>query len=66
MNKPTIRKTKDIGDQKPEGGQTRPPDAPLNPGAAEGYEEAVPKGDAHWSQKAAVSDPDVDDTKGGE
>lgn len=67
--KPITRKTLDIMDQKPEGGVTRPPDAPLDMGAVESYEDVEPEGfkdDARWSVKAAVSDPDVEDTIGGE
>ncbi|MCR4295076.1 MAG: hypothetical protein NUW21_06045 [Elusimicrobia bacterium] len=67
--KPLTRKTLDIADQKPEGGATRPPDAPLDMGAAESFEAVEPaafQGDARWSIKAAVSDPDVEDTIGGE
>lgn len=67
--KPLRRKTLDIADRKPEGGATRPPDAPLDMGAAESFDAVEPpafRGDARWSIKAAVSDPDVEDTIGGE
>lgn len=67
--KPIIRKTLDIADQKPEGGETRPADAPLDAGAEQAYEEVEPapfQDDPRWSIEAAVSDPDVEDTIGGE
>lgn len=67
--KPNIRKTLDIADQKPEGGETRSADAPLDAGAEQSYEEVEPapfKDDPRWSIEAAVSDPDVEDTIGGE
>ncbi len=67
--KPLTRKTLDIADQKPEGGVTRAADAPLDMGAVESFEAVEPPGfrdDARWSIEAAVSDPDVEDTIGGE
>lgn len=63
------RKTLDIADQKPEGGATRPADAPLDMGAAESFEAVEPpafQDHSRWSIQAAVSDPDVEDTIGGE
>jgi hypothetical protein len=66
------RKTKDIADQAPQGGRTRGPEAALEKEEKEGYEDSEPseavanKDDARWSIDAAVSDPDVEDTKGGE
>jgi len=50
-------------------GKTRPPDAPLPEGAAESFREVEPEGfkdHPRSSIEAAVVDPDVDDTKGGE
>jgi len=50
-------------------GKTRPPDAPLNEGAAESYREVQPEGfkdHPRSSIEAAVTDPDVDDTEGAE
>jgi hypothetical protein len=50
-------------------GQTRPPDAPLDAGAAESFREVEPEGfkdHPRSSIDAAVSDPDVDDSEGGE
>jgi hypothetical protein len=52
--------------------RTRSPEAPLGKEEKEGYEDSEPsevvtnKNDARWSIDAAVSDPDVEDTKGGE
>lgn len=63
------RKTLDIADQKPEGGATRPANAPLDMGAAESFEAVEPpafRSDARWSIQAAISDPDIEDTIGGE
>lgn len=67
--KPMRRKTLDIADRKPEGGATRPPDAPLDMGAAESFAAVEPpafRDHSRWSIQAAVSDPDVEDTIGGE
>lgn len=67
--KPINRKTLDMSDQKPAGGDTRPPDAPLDADAAESYDAVEPAlygGNARWSLQAAVSDPDVEDSIGGE
>ena len=50
-------------------GKTRPPDAPLDEGAAESFREVEPMGfqdDPRSSIEAAVVDPDVDDSEGGE
>ena len=66
---PITRKTLDFADRKPEGGATRSPDAPLDMGSAQSFEDVEPEGfrdDARWSLQAAVSDPDMDDTIGGE
>ena len=64
------RKTKNIADQPPHDGETRPQNAPLEKEEKEGYEDSEPaphkKDDARWSIDAAVSDPDIEDTKGGE
>lgn len=52
-----------------EGGHTRPPEAPLDEGAAESFREVEPPGfrdHPRSSIEAAVSDPDVEDTEGGE
>lgn len=62
------KKMKDIDDRGPEGGRTRPA-KPLDEGAAEGFRDTEPEGfkdGARHSIDAASSDPDVDDTKGGE
>jgi hypothetical protein len=56
-------------DEAPHDGTTRPSEAPLDPGAAESYDDVQPgrfKGDSHSSVDAAVADPDVDDSIGGE
>jgi hypothetical protein len=66
---PITRKTLEFADRKPEGGITRSSDAPLDMGAAQSYEDVEPEGfqdGARWSLQAAVSDPDVDDSIGGE
>ena len=50
-------------------GKTRPPNAALNEGAAESYREVQPEGfkdHPRSSLEAAVVDPDVDDSIGGE
>jgi len=50
-------------------GKTRPSDAPLDEGAAESYKDVQPKGfkdQPRSSIEAAISDPDVDDSEGGE
>jgi hypothetical protein len=54
---------------KPADGKTRPADAPLDEGAAESFEEVEPEGfkdDPRASIEAAIADPDVEDTEGGE
>ena len=51
------------------GGKTRPPEAPLNEGVAESFREVEPSGFADHPRSsidAALIDPDVDDSKGGE
>lgn len=68
-DKPKPRKTEDIKDQKPVGGETRPPSEPLEDTEKEGFEESQPQGfkdEAEHSIDSAISDPDVEDTKGGE
>ncbi len=62
---------KRINPKKPKlsDGNTRGPDAPLNEGAAESFQEVEPTGfkdHPRSSIEAAVVDPDVEDTKGGE
>jgi hypothetical protein len=50
-------------------GKTRSPDSPLDEGAAESFRAVEPAGfgqDPRSSIEAAVVDPDVDDSKGGE
>ncbi|UPT75562.1 MAG: hypothetical protein M0D55_07785 [Elusimicrobiota bacterium] len=62
-------KIKDIDDRKPEGGRTRPTDEPLDEGAGKSFRDTQPEGfkdNARHSIDAAATDPDVDDTKGGE
>jgi hypothetical protein len=56
-------------EERTQDGRTRPAGAPLDKDAAESYNEVQPerfKGDARSSIEAAVADPDVDDTIGGE
>lgn len=53
----------------PHDGTTRPPEAPLNEGVAESFREVEPAGyqdDPASAVEAAVTDPDVDDSEGGE
>lgn len=53
---------------KPHDGATRPPDAPLNEGVAESFQEVEPAGftdHPRSSIDAALVDPDVDDSEGG-
>jgi hypothetical protein len=53
----------------PHDGTTRPPEAPLNEGVAESFREVEPAGfqdDPASAVEAAVADPDVDDSEGGE
>ena len=50
-------------------GHTRPPDVPLNAGVAESFREVQPAGFSDHprsSIEAAIVDPDIDDSKGGE
>lgn len=68
-NKPKTRKPEDIGSQKPAGGETRPASEGLSETEKQGFREAEPPGfrdNAEHSLDAAVSDPDVEDTIGGE
>ena len=54
---------------KPQEGKTRSPDVPLNEGAAESFREVEPEGfkdHPRSSIEAAVVDPDVADSEGGE
>ena len=54
---------------QPHDGRTRPPEAPLNEGVAESFREVEPPefGDHPRSSiEAALVDPDVDDSEGGE
>ncbi len=54
---------------KPLSGKTRGPDALLDEGAAESFREVEPEGfqdHPRSSIEAAVVDPDVDDSEGGE
>jgi hypothetical protein len=54
---------------KPHDGKTRPPEAPLDEGAAESFRAVEPEGfkdHARSSIEAAVVDPDVQDSEGGE
>jgi hypothetical protein len=53
----------------PHSGTTRLPEAPLNEGVAEAFREVEPPGfrdHPESSQEAALVDPDVDDSEGGE
>jgi len=68
-DKPKPRKTEDIGDQKSVGGETRPQSEPLEDTEKEGFKDAqLPgfKDHGEHSIDSAVSDPDVEDTIGGE
>ncbi len=65
----STRKTKKIEDGVSSGGPTRPASAPLDAAVAAAYNAVQPdrfKGDPRTSIDQAVSDPDVEDTKGGE
>jgi hypothetical protein len=67
--KSKISKRTGAAKPKPVDGQTRSPDKPLDEGAAESFEEVEPKGfgdHPRSSIEAAVVDPDVDDSEGGE
>jgi hypothetical protein len=67
--KPINRKTTDIDARAPWGGRTRGADAPLDAGAEKSFEDTEPAGfgdEPRHSIEAAVSDPDMDDTIGGE
>jgi hypothetical protein len=53
----------------PHAGTTRPPESPLNEGVAESFREVEPadfRDHPRSSLEAAVVDPDVDDSEGGE
>lgn len=53
----------------PHDGTTRSPQTPLNEGVAESFREVEPAGyqdDPASAVEAAVADPDVDDSEGGE
>jgi hypothetical protein len=53
----------------PHAGQIRPPEAALNEGVAESFREVEPPGFADHPRSsiyAALADPDVDDSEGGE
>lgn len=66
---PPPRKTTDIADLKPARSGTRAPDSPLDLGAEVSFSEVEPaafRDVPNWSLLAAVSDPDVEDTIGGE
>jgi hypothetical protein len=55
--------------EAPHDGRTRPPEAALNEGVAEAFREVEPPGFADHpgsSMEAALVDPDVDDSEGGE
>ena len=63
------RKTKDIADQEPHGGETRPAEAPLDKDLTDTFNDVQPeafRGHSRQSIEAGVSDPDADDTIGGE
>lgn len=67
--KPKTRKTEDIANQKPAGGETRPASEPLEDSESEGFTDSQLPGfqdNPEHSIEAAVSDPDVEDTIGGE
>jgi hypothetical protein len=67
--KPKILQTKADETASPGGGKTRPPEAPLEEEAADSFREVEPEGfgdDPRSSIEAAVVDPDVDDSEGGE
>lgn len=54
---------------QPHDGRTRSPDAPLNEGVAESFREVEPpefQDHPRSSLEAAMVDPDVDDSEGGE
>jgi hypothetical protein len=54
---------------QPHDGRTRPPEEPLNEGVAESFREVEPpdfQDHPHSSLEAAMVDPDVDDSEGGE
>jgi hypothetical protein len=63
------RRPKSGAFEKPHAGTTRPPEAPLNEGVAESFLEVEPPGFADHPRSsidAALIDPDVDDSEGGE
>jgi len=60
---------KGVGVVKPHDGMTRPAGAPLDDGSAESFRAVQPAGfkdHAGSAIDAAIADPDMDDTKGGE
>lgn len=66
---PFILKKESTQMPAPNDGKTRALDAPLNEGAAQSYREVQPAGfkdHPRSSIEAAQTDPDMDDTKGGE
>ena len=63
------RRPKPVALEKPHAGKTRPPEAPLNEGVAESFREVEPPDFADHPRSsidAALVDPDVDDSEGGE
>ena len=64
-----IPKPAKVKTPKPHDGTTRPHDAPLDEGAAEAFHTVEPEGfkdHPRSSIEAAVADPDVEDSEGGE
>ena len=64
-----IPKPPPVKPTEPHDGETRPADAPLDEGSAESFREVEPAGfkdHPRSSIEAAVADPDVDDSEGGE
>ena len=64
-----ITEAPDLKTPKTPDGETRPANAPLDEGAAESFRAVQPEGfkdHPRSSIDAAVSDPDMDDTEGGE
>lgn len=62
-------KRKDETIDQPHDGTTRPPEAPLTKDLSDAYNDVQParfKGGARSSIEAAMTDPDMDDTIGGE
>ena len=67
--KPKVSRRAVVKAPEPQDGQTRPPGAPLNEGSDESYRDVQPAGfkdHPSSSIEAAVVDPDVDDSEGGE